>query len=193
MWGIEWWIYQPATEFRFLMDLLRRRMEAPDFLQWNPDTNQYSGLIEEWWQTSKELGVPFTHLIVEINAAQRYLVQYQWFKNWCTLRGVQLVSHTTHKNNSDPEYGLQTVAPQWRFGRIRLPYVVPGRFLSEQLIQEVTTYGSDGTASMTTDLLMAHWFFEFQLPNLYHGDYVPVRQARPSWVNTQPYRGHYRT
>ena len=50
-WGIEWWVYQPSSEMRYLMDLVRQKMEAPDFLAYNNGT--YSGLVEEWWQSDR--------------------------------------------------------------------------------------------------------------------------------------------
>jgi hypothetical protein len=187
-WGIEWWVYQPASEQRFLLDLEKRVMKGPEFLEFNPDlrgdpvTAGYSGLLEEWWQTSKVLKVPITHLIVEINAAQRFLVQYKFFTDWCRLRGVQLVSHSTHRNKSDPEYGVWSVRDNWRLGRIRLPNKQPGdgRLKVMKLVEEVCTYPD----SVTTDLTMAHWFFEFQLPKLYHGEHEPSYEWRPSWVRT---------
>ncbi len=189
-WGIEWWVYQPATEQRLLMDLEKRAMRAPEFLEWNPQTNQYSGLLEEWWQTSKAMGLPITHLIVEINAAQRFLVQYKFFNNWLSWRGVQLVSHSTHRNKTDPEYGVWTVRDHWRLGRIRLPWKAntEGKVKSLRLIQEVTAYPN----AETTDLLMAHWFFEFQLPKLYRPELPPAVEWRPSWVREDTYGAMYR-
>jgi hypothetical protein len=182
-WGIQWWVYQPSTQYRHLMDLAKRVMKAPEFLEWNPETNTYSGLLEEWWRTSKEMGMPITHLIVEINAAQRFLVQYKFFNNWLALRGVQLVNHSTHRNKSDPEYGVWTVRENWRLGRIRLPYAPQGegRLLSLKLIEEVTSYPN----SNTTDLTMAHWFTEFQLPKLYREETAPSIQWRPGWMRRQ--------
>jgi hypothetical protein len=29
---------------------------------------------------------------------------------------------------------------------------------------------------------MAHWFFEFQLPNLFHVDSAPKKSWRPTWM-----------
>lgn len=179
-WGIEWWVYQESTKFRFLMDLEKRQMKAPEFLEWNPQTGAYSGLLEEWWQTSHSIGLPISHLIVEINAAQRFMLQYRFFNNWLALRGVQIVSHTTHRNKTDPDFGVWTVRDNWRLGRIRLPYkpTDEGRLKSMKLIEEVSTY----PASDTTDLVMAHWFMEFQLPRLFSPDPPAARQWRPSWM-----------
>ncbi len=180
-WGIQWWVYQPTTERRYLMDLYKGYLKAPEFLEYNPQTRSYSGLLEEWWQTSKDVGLRFTHLVVEINAAQRFLVQYKFFNDWLRLRGVQLVNHTTHRNKSDPAFGVWTVQDQWRLGRISLPWKAnsEGKRQSRYLIYEVTGYDGDNYSG-TTDQLMAHWFFEFQLPKLYHPDTPPSVSWRPS-------------
>jgi len=34
-WAILWWVYQPSTEFRWLMDLERSPMQADEFLDFN--------------------------------------------------------------------------------------------------------------------------------------------------------------
>jgi hypothetical protein len=195
-WGIFWAVYQPATEQRFVMDLEKRVMKGPEFLEYNPDMrgvdehNGYSGLLEEWWCTSRDLKVPITHLIVEINAAQTFLVQFKFFTDWLRFRGVQLVNHTTHKNKSNPEFGVWSVQDVWRFGRIRLPnkYGDDSRLKVMKLVEEVCTYPD----SVTTDMLMAHWFYEFQLPKLYHGEHTPSREWRPSWMSGEASWANYR-
>ena len=120
-WAIEWWVYQPETEFRWLMDLERKSMEAGDFLDYNPATRQFTGLLNEWVETSRSLGHPITHVVVEDNAAQRFLLQYQTVHQWIALRGVEIIPHATHRNKSDAEYGFETIAQHYQFGRIRLP------------------------------------------------------------------------
>ena len=196
-WGIYWAVYQPASEQRFVMDLEKRVMKGPEFLDFNPDMvgkdehNGYSGLLEEWWCTSRDLGVPITHLILEINAAQRFLSQFKFFTRWLSWRGVQMVNHTTHRNKSDPEYGVWSVQDVWRNGRIRLPNKSgdAGRLKVMKLVEEVCTYPD----SVTTDLLMAHWFYEFQLPNLYRPPHEPHRERRPSWMTDAGAFGMYRS
>ena len=185
-WGLFWAVYQPSTEQRFVMDLDRRIMKGPDFLELNPDLrgvdehNGYSGLLEEWWCNSRDAGVPITHLIVEINVANRFLVQYKFFTDWLRFRGVQLVPHTTGRNKTDENYGVWSVQDVWRFGRIRLPnhYQDQVKFRVMKLVEEVCTYPD----SVTTDMLMAHWFYEFQLPKLARGPHKPTVEARPSWM-----------
>lgn len=180
-WGIEWWVYDPTTELRYLMDLEKKIMEAGDFLDWNPLTQTYSGLLEEWWQTSVSLGQRITHVIVEVNSANKFLLGYKHVQNWMALRGCRIVPHTTHKNKSDPELGVETIAPHYQYGRVRLPAKPRSQGLAKslQLRAEVTKYGSQ--AGKTTDLTMAHWFFEFQLPYLYHRPSDPKKVWVPSW------------
>lgn len=182
-WAIQWWIYQPATEQRFLMDLLKKPLKANEFLEQNPGNGDYSGVLEEWWQTSKALGWPITHVVVEINAAQRYLVAYKFSRDWFTKRGVQLIQHTTHKNKTDPDKGVWTTRESWRMGRIRLPYKDHhlGRLESSKLIDEVTTYPT----GQTTDQVMAMWFMELQIPKLFPPDTGPSYDWRPGFVHRQ--------
>ena len=190
-WAILWFVYQPSSEQRFLMDLERTRMEAPDLLDWDANNKVFSGLLEEWWQTSVQKGVPITHVIVEYNACQRYLLQYQHVHRWIALRQVEIIPHTTHLNKSDPEFGIQMLRSVWQYGRIRLPGKAgighgapsPGRVASLKLVSEVTRYPKVSTM----DCLMAQWFFEFQLPNIYRPESTEVAQAWvPSWMRGQP-------
>lgn len=180
-WGIEWWVYDKHSECRFLMDLEKKQYEVPDILDYNPATNSFHGLLEEWWQTSVAIGQRVTHIIFEANAAQRFFLQQKYVQDWARQRSVQLIPHTTHRNKSDPEFGVETIAPHYMFGRVRLPDKPrsQGAFKTMQLVNEVTKYGSQ--AGKTTDLTMAHWFFEFQLPRLFHGDSAPKTYKVPSW------------
>ena len=185
-WGIEWWCYDPNTELRYLMDLEKKPLEAGDFLDWNPSTGKYTGLLEEWWQTSVSIGQRITHVIVEVNSANKFLLGYKHVQAWMALRSVRIVPHTTHKNKSDPDFGVETIAPHYMYGRVRLPNKPrsQGQFKTMQLVNEITKYGSQ--AGKTTDLTMAHWFFEYQLPHLFHRDTTPKRSWRPSWMLDAP-------
>ena len=179
-WGIIWWVYQKNTELRYVIDLERKKMEAPQLLEFDPQSGQYSGILEEWWHQSVRLGHRITHVILEINAAQKFLLQYRWVHQWMALRGVLIVPHTTTRNRSDEEFGVQMIASNYMYGRVRLPFK-RGNFTpikSTWLINELTTYPH----SDTDDLVMSNWFFEHNLPNIYHPDHKPTVQWRPSWV-----------
>lgn len=181
-WGAMWWLYQPSTDFDHLIDIERRKMQAPDFLDWNHATGEFSGLLEDWWQTSRDLGRPITHVIVEANAAQRFLLQYDHAKRWTSMRGVQLYAHTTTRNKSDAALGVQTLGPHYRHGKVRLPGHWASRGPVMALYNEVTRYPD----SATTDLVMAHWFLRFQSSRLFLPQMdKPYAFNRPDWVRNR--------
>jgi hypothetical protein len=184
MWAILWWIYQPSTELRWLMDLENRPMQADEFLDFNYSYGKHTGVLEEWRQTSVALGFPITHVIVEDNAAQRFLLQYDHVRRWMALNSVEIVPHSTHRNKSDAEFGVETIAQHYQFGRVRLPYKrnSQGWFLSQRLIDEVTHYPH----SRTDDIVMAHWFLEWNLPRIYSPNETDGKMWRPSWTGTVP-------
>ena len=184
-WALQCWAYCPDSEYRYLLESYRRKMDAPAFLDWNHDTQTFTGIAEEWWQISNEIGNPITHWIVEANAAQKFILQYDHFRRWSALRGVELVPHYTHaRNKGDPKYGVQMLAPLYRLGRIRLPgkQRTDARPHSLLLVNEVTKWNPEGTGSRTDDCVMAQWFVEHNLEKLYTPMAEPVKQWRPSWV-----------
>jgi hypothetical protein len=179
-WAIQWWLYHPDTEQRFLMDSIRQAMDAPDFLDWNQNLGAFTGILEEWWRRSVDLGVPITTAIFESNAAARFVLQYEHVKRWQALRGVGVVPHETHRNKSDPNFGVQTIAPHYQFGRVRLPgkqHADMGRVVSMRLVDEVCRWPEGST----DDQVMAHWFLEWNLPRLAFVDRSEDMGRRPSW------------
>lgn len=165
-WCVQWWLYDPETELRFLMDLERHKMGADQFLEYNPDDRTYSGILEDMWQVSNNRGRPFNILIIERNGAQRFLMQLSYFKRWCALRGVSYFPHDTGLNKSDPNYGVQILSTQYRHGRVRLPNKQTqgdmGFIATRKLVDEVTVWPG-GT---TDDCVMAQWFLEWWLPRI---------------------------
>jgi len=67
----------------------------PDFLDWNHATGTFSGVMDEWQQRSQELGRPITTWIVEANAAQRFMLQYDHVRRWMSARRVRVMAHQT--------------------------------------------------------------------------------------------------
>lgn len=184
-WAIEWWLYNEPSDQWFLIDLLRQGLDAPDFLDWNANMGMFSGIMEEWQQTSRDLGAPITHWIVEVNAAQRFLLQYDHVRRWTAKNSVQIIPHTTHNNKTNPEFGVQMIAPNFKFGRVRLPGKVSrtpgvgvGRALSMKLVDEVTRYPQ----ASTDDCVMAAWFAMYQMQYLKHPSSTSVPSRRPSWL-----------
>jgi hypothetical protein len=181
-WSIQWWIYHPASEFRFLIDHDRRKMEAPDFLDWNYRENEFYGLAEDWVRRAKKLGKPIQYFIIEKNAAQRFLMQFDHFRRWQVLHGMSVYGHETTSNKTDDDFGVQTIAPHYRYGRIRLPNKSHGDMgfvASRWLVDEVTTWPS----GQTDDCVMAHWFLEWWIPRVVMPDVSDIpRRPVPSWM-----------
>jgi hypothetical protein len=179
-WACQLWNYHQESERRFLIALDRRRMEAPELLDWNADRHCFTGFLDEWWQRSAETGRPFRFVVVEVNVAQKWLLQYDHAKRWATLRGVTFVPHTTGMRKTDDKMGIPMLKTLWRTGRVRLPGNPDGsRGQSELLVREVLRY-PHGT---TDDQVLAQWFFEHTLPRLAPRAARRVGgQQRPSWL-----------
>jgi hypothetical protein len=187
-WALQCWAYNPETEFRYLLESYRRKMDAPSFLDWNHNDQKFTGIAEEWWHITNDMGRPITHWIIEANAAQKFILQYDHFKRWAAMRGVELVPHYTHsRNKGDPKYGVQMLAPLWRVGRVRLPgkQRTEARPHSLLLINEVTRWNPEGTGARTDDCVMAQWFLEHNLEKLYVAPGSGVKQWRPTWISGQ--------
>lgn len=181
-WGATWWLYQVDTDFHHLIDLERKRMSAPDFLDWNHATGEFSGLLESWWQRGQDVGRPVTHVIIESNAAQKFLLQYDHAKRWSASRSVDLVAHDTHRNKSDPKLGVTALAPHYRHGKVRLPGHWVTRKPVMALYNEVTRYPD----AATTDLLMSHWFLLWNAPRLFTPQLAnPYQFNRPTWIRSR--------
>lgn len=184
-WAIQAWHYVPETNFKYLLECYRQIMDAPTFLDWNHATRSFTGVCEEWWQLSKDMGSPITHWIVEANAAQTFIMQYDFFRRWASMRGVTLMRHYTHsKNKTDPKYGVWMLSQEYRHGRVRLPgkqrtYARPHSLL---LVDEATHWTPDKEHLQTDDCVMAQWFLEHNLEHIRPPEYEPVRQRRPSWL-----------
>lgn len=178
-WAIELWLYHPETEQRFLIDLVRRKMTAPEFLDYNANDAEFHGVMHEWQTASKALGHPISHWIIEQNACQRWLLQYEHTKRWMAKMGVSVVGHETARNKSDPELGVQSIASHYRFGRVRLPGTREGRAVVAPMVKELTTYPE----GLTDDCVMAHWFFEWNIAKLSKPrNEEPPKMKRPGWL-----------
>lgn len=162
--GITWWVWDsdPDSDRRFLMDLERSKMTSADVLDWNNPQGAYTGLMEEWQQRSVRLGLPITHWVYEANAAQRDFLTGERFTNWKSTRNVAVIPHQTSKTKQDPKFGVQRLAPLYRFGKVRLPGAPAARTTSLKLIDEVQKY----PLGRYFDLGMSQWFVEVALPKL---------------------------
>lgn len=179
-WSVQEWLYEPRFQMQYLLDQFRGVMEAPELLDWNHGEQAFTGLLEEWWLRARRQNKPITHVIVERAAAQRFLLQYEHVKRWTSSRNVIVVPHDTYANKSDPELGVETLAPHYAFGRVRLPGHQATRASVLPLYREVTRYPH----SSTDDCVMAHWFLIWQAPRIFHvRPAEPYAFERPSWLH----------
>lgn len=192
-WAVIWWLYDPDTGNRYIIDLVRRRMNPEHFLTVDmdrvdePGMDQWSGLIEEMRLHSLRLSIPIEHVIVEINAAQRWLLSQPHVQKWMKLTGVVFLPHTTGgANKNDPKYGLESIGDLFRQGRIRIPWKdVAARGRMKVLIDEGTNYPEYDT----TDTLMSTWFGKLAVENTYRPRFsLPPRFDRLG-VSTGTQRG----
>lgn len=178
-WGCTWWLVDKDEERRYLMDVEKRKFDSNQVLDRDYATGAFTGMMEDWQSRSIRLGVPITHWIVEINAAQRFMYQYQHFQDWMRTRGVEVIRHSTGVNKSDPTYGIGTLPQHYKFGRIRLPYGdMEARRITNRLAEEVLHY----PGWRTDDLVMSQWFLEWNLPQLSRPHAVDKRQWVPTWA-----------
>lgn len=180
-WAIEAWVF--SGEQRFLLDLKRERLEAPDFLDWSHGLNEFTGIAEDWRILFGKLGVPLSWVVVEMNAAQRFMLQYSHFHRWMESRAVQVIAHSTQRNKQDADFGVQMLGPKYERGEIRLPGAQGIRGNPHhsvmRLVNEVLRYPN----SATIDCVMAQWFGEFNADKLYAPPPAARQpQWRPSWL-----------
>ena len=181
-WAVIWWVYDPDTDRRYIINLWRQRMNPEDFLSLDLNTFDWSGLIPEVSAEANNLGLPITHVVVEVNAAQRWLLSQPHVQRWMEQTGQVFVPHTTTVNKRDPKFGFESIGDLFRQGMIRIPWATPqSRLQMGYLIQEAITY-PDGD---TDDTLMSTWFQKLAVENHYtprqEGMY---RMSRPGWVST---------
>lgn len=180
-WGNIAWAYDPITEQRIALDIHRARMQAPDLLEWSFSEGKFVGLLEDWYANFGELGVRLSWVIVEANAAHRYMLQYEHFHRWMRQRSVQVISHSTQRNKLDADLGVQMLGPVYRDGKIRLPGKDLGMHngFRDHLVREVTRYPH----TTTFDCGMSHWFLEANLERIYSPEQQGFAEAwRPSWL-----------
>ncbi len=186
-WAIGWWILHPASNQAFLVDLHHDRMDGPDLLDWNANGGVFYGVLEDWAVRARKLGAPISHVIIETNACQRWLLQYDHTRRWQAYHGINVVPHTTGINKLDPQLGIQGVRDWFRHGRIRLPGNNDGsRHTVMPIVTEATRYEPAKPKARPDDCLMMLWFMTFHYAKLtkdWNRD--PNRQpalAVPSWL-----------
>lgn len=185
-WAIGWWLYHRPSQELYLIDLERRKMTSAEFYDMNPNTGEHAGVLVDMMEASKNAGIPITHLIAEVNAAQKFMYQSSAIQQYLRMNGVGLMPHTTTtQNKNSQEYGVQGLQTWFRDGRIRLPGrqsdLLNSRTRSIKLVWEATNYKLDGTTTTTDDCVMQTWFATRAVDNLYRPKKAMPKQWRPSW------------
>jgi hypothetical protein len=189
-WAVQWWLYVqfPNDEHlqgrRYLLDQTFRPMGATDLLDYDVDLEDWTGLLVEWAARAKANHLPIQHLIIEANAAQKFITQYKWFRRWTNNHSIKLRPHHTHINKLDSKWGVTTIKNHYRYGRVRLPGTIAGQEVAKPLYDQVTNYPDYSY----DDAVMAHWFLEYQLQHLVKkaSKRMSVFKDIPKWVNREP-------
>jgi hypothetical protein len=182
-WGVMHWVIRPSGQppvFE-VTSLWRRRMGNEDFLSMDLDTKQFSGLLEDIRVEQAKRAHPLHAVVVEVNAAQKWLLGQAYVRHWAALYSIRLIPHSTGVNKLDPEFGVRSTADFYRQGKVRLPYGdQDARRSVGQLIHELTTW-PDG---LTDDLVMSAWF-ALRAAQVTYIDPAqpPPRFTRPSWLS----------
>ncbi len=173
-WAAEMWLVHVESNIRYLIDFYRGPLTADGFL--DRVDGVFMGLLEEWQQWSIGAGIPIQTWVVEANTTQRFLLQYQHSKDWMVKHGVNIIPHQTTQRRHDPDYGVQSLAPHFKYGRVRLPY--RSRLAIKPFIDELTRWPH----GRTEDTVMAAWFLELYLPNAAPANQTPIKFWRPTWT-----------
>ena len=178
-WAFVWIIFQPELNLYHVVDLERVKLSAEEVLGFNTSTGEYSGLMEQWQERSFDMGYPISHWVVEINAAQRFLLQHDFVRKWQAINRVNVIPHTTSRNKVDENLGVEALLPPViRSGAIRFP-TMRGNWKTLAAQDELTKWTRDKKNG--TDIVMALWMAILNLPNLTQSK-APPRQWRPSWM-----------
>lgn len=149
------WAFRPIPELEeenedgntwedYLIACHRARMQAPEYIK----------LMEDWTVAMSHWG---HHMIwvVEVNAAQTFLLDSNDFKRMRMRTNIRAFPHTTTVRKLDPNYGVQSLKPRYEYGRISLPWGdADTRNDLAFFTQELCTWPE----GHTDDGVMAQWF-----------------------------------
>jgi hypothetical protein len=174
-WGLIYWLIDPQTEDRYLIDIYTDSMQVSEFLDYSYESGAFGGILERWYHKYYDKGVRLRYLICEVNAAQRWLLQSRMAQQWSAQRSCALVAHSTTIKKNDQDYGVQSLRNLFEFGKIRLP----GRGEHEHL-NEFLNQCYAFPAGKYNDLVMSAWFLEAQWVNISS----PIRNTPTLWTPT---------
>lgn len=196
-WAIQAWVYDPPViseddssidvsdaatlgHIRYLVDVFDGEMPADDLLDYSLDLKLHRGKLEEWRNNFRAMGVKLRYVVLEVNAAQRYLLQFEHARTWARMHQIQYVPHTTGVLKTDEKLGIYALKSPYRHGMVRLP---GGDLLSRAactpLVHQLTNW-----PGRRTDQAMANWFGEFNLRKFYPEEIDDDRSGkfRPTWL-----------
>jgi hypothetical protein len=186
-WAVEHWVVYPDG-VQYLVQGLRAALKAPELLYLGPNNVGYQGVLEDWWFVALQAGCPFTYVIAEKNAQQKWLTQYPFFNEWAIARQVAIVPHETNWNKGDEDLGTEMLRPLYEFGRARLPYAgYAEQTFGDQFRKEACSWPEGAT----NDLLMGHWFLNHRVAPLLAASQIPAdgtmrpESGAPSWASRQ--------
>ncbi len=178
-WALTWFIYQPESNLYHVVDIARQKLTAEELLGFDTGTGVYSGIMQEWQDRSHDMGYPISHWVVEINAAQRFLLAHDFVRKWQTRENVNVVPHTTGRNKLDENLGVEALLPPLlRTGAVRFP-TMRNNWKTLAAVEELTSWHRDKKNG--TDIVMALWMGVLNLPNLTTVK-KPPKMWRPSWL-----------
>lgn len=129
-----------------VLEIVRERMSVRDMLS-------HIERVIDWYGPQ--------YFIFEQNAAQRWLLQDPTMDR--LRKRIRVLPHVTNRNKGDSTLGVESLAVDFEFGRIRVPYAdAESRSMSEMLFKEALEYPQ----GETDDLLMALWFIRFNYSRL---------------------------
>jgi hypothetical protein len=169
-WAVEWWATYPVAGMKFtdwpryLIWGKRAKLQAGGpggFLDWDATTSKHVGIMEDVQQRSIAMETPIRVWIIEANAAQRHILQYDHFKRWrAKYPFVKIIPHQTQRNKEDPVLGVEgAMRMVYRNGQKHLPRSPSSPDAlnyTKHKVQELTTY----PLAATNDTVMADWFGE---------------------------------
>jgi len=175
-WSVQWWIWHDRDDHDYLIDIVRARLTADSFLSVSTRTNEYHGIMDQWQQRSKDMGWPISMWIIEENAAQRYLFQHTYVNEWMQLNQTHIKGHESDPRKALEEYGVQTLRPRYRQGRVDLPYDQRD-MRTRASINEFKMELTEWPDSQTDDMVNGHWFLENNRYKIPKGLKVEVAQS----------------
>lgn len=179
-WGLTWWVMRPEDHRYEVVSAWRVRMSSEAFLSADMHTMEFSGLAEQIRLQSIAAGHPIQALILEVNAAQKFLLAQPHVQLWSERYAIQLMPHTTSINKADPVYGVTGTADFFRQGAISLPY---GDVDARQIVAKLTRELGSWPEGDTDDLVMSVWFAIRAVQMAYADPETPAPKfERPSWI-----------